>query len=44
MSGDIIVFLIRERVKNITFALYTTHIFQILAVVLFGALKKPVWV
>jgi hypothetical protein len=32
--------LIRKRVRVITFALHTTHIFQMLNVVLFGALEK----
>jgi hypothetical protein len=38
--GNAIAVLTKERVKIITFALLITHIFQILDVVLFGALKK----
>jgi hypothetical protein len=39
-SDDGIAVLIRERVKIITLAPHTTHIFQMLDVVLFGALMK----
>jgi hypothetical protein len=38
-SDDVIAVITRERVKIIIFASHTTHIFQILDVVLFGALK-----
>jgi hypothetical protein len=40
MSDDIIAILTRERVKIVTFAYYTTHIFQMLDMIGFGALKK----
>jgi hypothetical protein len=40
MSDDVVAVLPRLRVTIITFATYTTHIFQVLHVVLFGALKK----
>jgi nitrate reductase NapE component len=39
-SGDVIAILTREKVEIITFALHTTGIFQMLNVMLFGALKK----
>jgi hypothetical protein len=40
MSDDIVTVLTRVRMRIITFASHTTHIFQMLDVVLFGALKK----
>jgi hypothetical protein len=40
MSDDIVAVLIRVRVRIITFTTHTTHIFQVLDVVLFGALKR----
>jgi hypothetical protein len=40
ISNDVIAILTREQVRIVTFATHTTHIFQILDMVLFGALKK----
>jgi hypothetical protein len=40
MSGDVVAVVTRVRVRIIMFATHTTHIFQGLDVVLFGALKK----
>jgi hypothetical protein len=40
MSDDVITILTRERVKMVIFASHATHVFQMLDVVLFGALKK----
>jgi hypothetical protein len=40
MGDAMIAILTREHVRFITFALYTTHIFQAFDLVLFGALKK----
>jgi hypothetical protein len=40
VSDDVIAILTNVRVRIITFALNTTHVFQMLDVVLFGALKK----
>jgi hypothetical protein len=42
VSNDIVVILARVRVRIITFAYHTTYIFQMLNVMLFGALKKYV--
>jgi hypothetical protein len=40
VSDDVVAVLTNARVRVITFAPHTTHVFQILDVVLFGALKK----
>jgi hypothetical protein len=40
MSDTVIAILTREHVRVIIFTLHTTHIFQVLDLVLFGALKK----
>jgi hypothetical protein len=40
MGDAVIAVLTRENVRVITFAPHTTHIFQVLDIVLFGALKK----
>jgi hypothetical protein len=40
MPDDIVTILTHVRVTIITFALHTTHIFQMLDIVLFGALQK----
>jgi hypothetical protein len=40
ISHDVVVILTRVRVKIITVAIHTSHIFQMLDVVLFGTLKK----
>jgi hypothetical protein len=40
MSDDVITILTNARVRVITFAPQTTHVFQILGVVLFGAFTK----
>jgi hypothetical protein len=40
MSNDFVAVLTSVQVRITTFALHTTDIFQMLAVVLFGALKK----
>jgi hypothetical protein len=40
VSDDIVAVLTNARVRVITFASHTTHVFQILDLVLFGALKK----
>jgi hypothetical protein len=40
ISDDIVAVLTHARMRIITFTIYTTHIFQMLDVVLFGALKK----
>jgi hypothetical protein len=40
ISDDVVVVLIHARVRIITFTSHTTHIFQMLDVVLFGILKK----
>jgi hypothetical protein len=40
MSDDIVVIFTHERVIIITFDYHTTHIFQMLDMVLFGALKN----
>jgi hypothetical protein len=42
ISDDVVAILIRVRVRIITFAFHTTHIFHVLDVILFGALKKHV--
>jgi hypothetical protein len=44
MSDDVIAVLTNARVKIITFAPHTTHVFQMLDIVLFGALKNTLWV
>jgi hypothetical protein len=40
MSDAVMAVLTREHVRVITFATHTTHIFQLLDLVLFGGLKK----
>jgi hypothetical protein len=40
VSDDIVAVLINARVRVISFAPHTTHVFQMLDVVLFGALNK----
>jgi hypothetical protein len=40
MPDDVVAVLMRVRVRIITFASHTTHIFRLLDVILFGALKK----
>jgi hypothetical protein len=42
VSNGVIAVLTNARVRVITFAPHTTHVFQMLDVVLFGALKKRV--
>jgi hypothetical protein len=40
VSDDVVAVLTNERVRVFTFAPHTTHAFQMLDIVLFGALKK----
>jgi hypothetical protein len=40
MADEVVALLTNLRVRIITFSPHTTHIFQVLAVVLFGAMKK----
>jgi hypothetical protein len=40
MADEVVTLLTSLRVRIITFALHTTHIFQVLDVVLFGAMRK----